>query len=673
MSTLAPADLAVRFFRVATALSAAHVLGLSWPPPGRPQRQRVIGHWGANPGIAWIVGHLAARWAPSDPFHLIVGTGHATSFLVAHEALREGWDAETISAWTMRYGQPGGDAAELIGWPEGVPHLFGELGPAVAVSQALATAGRRPTVCVIGDGECETPVALGALAHARVLLARSSTPWLVAVNANGARMGGRARFDADGLSRLLASLGYFVSISGPDPAEADAAAASAIANMTAGRLTAWISVTPKGWPAPSPFLGDVFRGHRAHKLPKGVELDNRDVSREVCEWVAELTRGLLDASGRAGEDVALLAARAVFGVPVDSATNAAAPAGSTVPAVGLDSAWRAPVEGADRVIARRGASVFCPDEAASNGLTRCLEAGSVTEVLAEEVCMAWTIGTVEAGHEAVFASYEAFAPLVMTQLAQYAKLVARRRPRRTPPLGVLVTSLGWANSPTHQNADFAGVFINRPSRHIHLICPLGATSAEQRLDALISDTRDGVFALLCSKQALPDLPDPGGSVVAFSPDGLAEVHATLVAAGDVCVSEALAAMHIAAAQGLCIRVIAVVELTALDPDRSPARLPIHDARPIIGAVWCAPAMLRGLLWGAFGRIFPVHGYIEEFGATPWETLVRNRLDRYSLLRALWPGELISPWCDGVDEFQEGPSAVPFHVLGRMRVERVVPE
>jgi xylulose-5-phosphate/fructose-6-phosphate phosphoketolase len=199
---------AQRYWRAACALAAAHVLGTTWPPPGRPQRTRTVGHWGCNPGIAWIAGHLADAWTGVAPIQFVVGTGHASSFVFGHHAVAEAWSADRISAACARYGVAGGDPAELFGLTD-VPYSGGELGPALAVSQGMASAQPdRLIAVVIGDGECETPSALAAFAHAEVLLGQNAANWLPVVNVNGARMGGRARFDAAALTRLLTGLGH---------------------------------------------------------------------------------------------------------------------------------------------------------------------------------------------------------------------------------------------------------------------------------------------------------------------------------------------------------------------------------------------------------------------------------------------------------------------------------
>lgn len=644
-AALSPATSAERYWRVACGLASAHLFGWPWPPGASGARRRVVGHWGCNPGIAWIAGHVAARSDTVEPVQVVLGTGHASSYLFAQLAIAEQRTPEEIAAACARYGMPGGDPAELLGERD-VPYSGGELGPGLGVSQGLAAAGPAGglVLCIVGDGECETPVALAALAHSAVLLredgAARRSAWLPAVNANGARMGGAARFDAAGLEALLAGFGYAVVTSGDDPAEASEAAAAAVAGCRAGRPTAWVSVTEKGWPAPAVVGGRSYRGHAAHKAPADVRRGDPLSSSDRSAWLAGIgVDDLLDRTGRPPGDVVATARRLAL-----RATPTPRPARlprQTQALSGPPYPWRAPMTAVDAAVADLGTTVFSPDEASSNGLVRCHAAGLVTEVLAEELCAAWAWGVVEAGRPAALVTYEAFAPLVGSTLAQYAKLVTARPPRGTPALLVLATSLGWANTPTHQNTDLTATLLARPSPDLHVVYPVGATSAARRVKALHRDATDGIGLVVCSKQHLPDLPDPGSPVVSYRlPTGPAVV-AALLAVGDVVVAEALAAATEAAGRGVGVEVLAIVDLSraarALAAERD--RL---GGLALLGAVWCAPRHVAGVLWEGAGRVFPLAGYEERWGPTAAETLRANGLDRWSLLAAVQRGLATGP-------------------------------
>jgi xylulose-5-phosphate/fructose-6-phosphate phosphoketolase len=296
---------------------------------------------------------------------------------------------------------------------------------------------------------------------------------------------------------------------------------------------------------------------------------------------------------------------------------------------------RSPMDAVDRVITRRGIRVFSPDEAQSNQLVRSLAAGLVTEVLAEELCSAWAWGCTEAGAAAAVVSYEAFAPLMATQVSQYLKVIRARPPAGRPPFLIVLSSLGWANSPTHQNTDFTAGLLARAAGPVRVVFPIGASSAGSRLDELAQRGRDLVGVLVCSKQELPDLPDPGGPAVEFTLPSAPGHDGTLIAVGDIAVAESVAAMWIAADHGVRLKVVALIDLTSLDvTDGSAVRAACAGPQPAVCASWIAAHHLAPVYW----RVRPepaVHvGYRENWGPTSWETLHANGLTRWCLLRAL---------------------------------------
>lgn len=637
----APAMLADRYWRSVCVLAACHLLGTTWPPPGTPQRTRVVGHWGCNPGIAWVAGHLASHWIGPQPLMMVVGTGHASSFCFAHRAIQTQASSAVISAASARYGQPGGDPSELIGHPN-VPYVGGELGPALAVSQGLAAASAAPLVaCVVGDGECETPAALAALAHADVLLRRGGTPWLPVINANGFRMGSSARFTPAELDQILVGFGYEVFQSNHDSAEASAAARNALTAIKEGHRAVWISVTEKGWPAPEFVNGYRYRGDAAHRAPPTMRTTGPDKS-QIVEWFDAIgSSDLFSGSGLSDDRVGEMARRVVFATPPANSkpTVGGGKDSDRAPCLARNvdrvvrPGWSEPIVAVDEQLAARSTLIFSPDEAASNRMTRCLAAGHVVEVLAEETCAAWAWGSVEAGRPAVFATYEAFAPIAGSVLTQYVKMVHARPNRNIPPLIVLATSLSWANSPTHQNTDLTGALVARQLPNVAVVYPVGAQSAASRV-AEIADTRSsGLALLLCSKQSLSDPPDPGGAVLRYKIAGGPPAAAILIAIGDVCVTEAVAAAAIAAGVGVGVEVLAVVDLNVAAETLKRIAAVVRDL-PVVAATCCAPDYAARLLWGSLQRFFPIHGYHERWGATAWETLRANRLDRLSLLEAL---------------------------------------
>lgn len=629
-----PAIAADRYWRSACLLAATHVFGLTWPPPGQPQRTRLVGHWGCNAGVSWIVAHLAAHWVRPDPIQLVVGTGHADSFAFAHEAMVSGHNSNEISDASAKYGQPGGEPTERVGAPM-VPYLGGELGPALGVSQGLASATRRFVACIVGDGECETPAALSAFAHADVLLRPGDeTLWLPVVNANGARMGSAARFSAEDLGRILQALGYRVIASQATASDAGQAAANAIAATLAGERVVWISISEKGPPAPKTLAQPEFFGARAHK-PTRIDLADPVTLDTLTRWLGEhRPNELLGNDGQIRSDIRATATRVQLEIDAPE-HRPSSPLVTTVHEEPDRCAWSSPMGAIDNVLAERGVLVASPDEAESNFLIETLRSGRTREVLAEALCAQWVWGLVEGGCEAAFITYEAFAPLTSTLLVQYGKMIHSRPPSGRPPFVVVQTSLGWANSPTHQNTDLVGTVLARPWSRMSLIAPIGRQSARRRMEELLNRS-DFVGVLNCSKQPLLDAPDPGGPAVELTLQGARRAEGTLIAVGDVCVTEAIGAAVLAASADVSLRVIALVDLRAVE---ALAPLRLSRSAPIAAVAWCAPAFVEPLIARLSDRIVTTHGYKECWGPTAWETLCSNGMDRFSILETLQEGGL----------------------------------
>jgi xylulose-5-phosphate/fructose-6-phosphate phosphoketolase len=655
---------AADYWRAACLLSFSHAAGLAWPPPGSPQRSRAAGHWGCNPGIAWAAGHLAE--ASAEEFLLIVGTGHAGSFVFAQQALRSSMTPAEISEANRRYGQSGGEPTELMGLPD-VPYIGGELGPALGVGQGIAASlpGLR-VVTVIGDGECETPVALAALAHHDVLPAAPGSCWLPVINVNGARMGSAARFSPERLQKLLEGMGFTVVRSGPRTEQAATAADRAWQLALAGSPVVWLSVSEKGWPAPELLGNQTFRGPHAHK-PRNLDLTDEGMRADIDGWLRQLNDPpVIGPGGAVSPAVRHLAGRirlelptvAAAGEPVARGSGAVASGavasgarGSGAVASGAHSSGahssgavasgahgsgapcdRSPMAAVDEVLAARSVRIFSPDEGVSNRLDRCLVAGLVTEVLAEELCCAWTWGSTEAGTPSALVSYEAFAPLVSTQLAQYLKLITARPPAGRPPLTVVLTSLGWGNAPTHQNTDLVGGLLARTADcPVRAVFPIGAASAHRRMNELL-DQRDVLGVVTCSKQPLLDLPDPGGAAVGVRMKNVTDDDATILAVGDVAVTEAAAAMALAAEHGIRIGVVALVEPGRLD--LAATRRACPPDLPSVAVSWVASHHLAPVYWSVRPAPSTHLGYRERWRPTAWETLAANGLTRWSLLHEL---------------------------------------
>lgn len=551
------------------------------------------------------------------------------------------------NAMISRYGEPGGDPTEYLTFPSNLPHLFGELGSAVAVSQTLASLQDRLVLCIIGDGECETPATIAAFVHRNELNKLGEQRLLIAVNCNGHRMGGKTSMSHSRLRNLLSGLGYRVFTSDTQADEAAEAAAQALRSASENQPTIWLSVTEKGWPAPESLAETSFTGHAAHKITSIIQ---SQAAVEAFDAFSMSTQRQANISGLPDPERVELASKISFAVQ----EIASAPAVNPLVRDSVSNALRSPMAAIDRELDRAGVMVFSPDEANSNHLKSVVRNNAIVEVLAEEVLFCWTIGAIAAGRSSAFVTYEAFAPLVGSQLAQYSKLVNAQHFSNRPPLVLICTSLAWANCPTHQNTDIWDIALNRSPTACTVCCPIGATSAAQRLSSALQRRDGSATVFFITKYPLPDLYDPGGSVFIYRHPDASSARHLIIACGDVCFIEAVAAAQLAAERGVVIDILAIAEPSIL-PVRS-LKSTVSGYNTLLGSVMCAPRTLASTLFTACDTLFDVLGVSEAHAATPYDSLKASGVDRYSLLRKIAgisvpsAGEVI------------GPSLVPDFIL-----------
>jgi xylulose-5-phosphate/fructose-6-phosphate phosphoketolase len=632
-------EAAIVYWQQLTVWAAAHAAGLRLPLSDPIQRIREPrGHWGANSGIAWICAHACAQWKGKQAMLGVVGTGHATGFQFAHQlAIGAEDDWKQANSRIATYGQPGGDPTEYLSFPKNMPQVFGELGLALAVSQALSHLQDRLVLCVLGDGECETPATLAAFVHHDILSGLGPGKLLVAVNCNGYRMGGASSMGVKKLRSLLKGLGYRVFESDTDANSASETASCALQNASECQPTAWLSVTNKGWPAPEVLARIPFAGAAAHKL---TEIARSSVATNAFDAF------ILSIQEKIVESIKREECRSVFDVAsslsfsVEAHPPVSAPTlltRSALPIGAREARWLSPMKVIDRTLDDASVLVFSPDEAASNQMSKDRTNGLLVEVLAEEVLFGWAIGAVSTGKLTALVTYEAFAPLFGSQLAQYSKLIGAQQPSNRPPLILVCTSPSWANCPTHQNSDIWDTALNRSSDVCTLCSPIGASSAKSRLSSAL-ERRDGhIFVMIVSKHLLPDLPDPGGAAVLFYNPRQNVPRHLVVTCGDVCSVEAISAAQITEDHGVAVDVLHIAEPGKLEPDTFRSMMTRYQT--VRGSVMCHPRTLSGMLSLAFGRVIEVNGIAEPHGATPYDSLVSCAVDRYSVARSILGDEV----------------------------------
>lgn len=633
-------------------------------------KPRIVGHWGALPGVAYALALATA----CPPCRVILGTGHASAVVRAELWLRglvPGMARGRAGADELcrTYGAPGGSITELdASWP-GVCWTGGELGPALAIAAGAAIDRRDPIVVVTGDGEIETGVAAAGALSIRELTGAAPVRLCWVINRNGWRMGSRSRLGAmnpSAIARCLGIMGWRTWIARGNPAEDLEKMAAALGVASDGTPSVVVLVTEKGWTAPEQLGGRAFRGSAdGHKLPvRRDDIDER-VLREIVEWLKSYDpSALFDTGGLPmGELARALQNPCVLdALSADEAEITVRESGEPRQLVSArdygDGEECPPIEGVVDILAgmRGPFLVTSPDELASNraGRLRNKPEILVVETLSEEVCAAWLWGWTRSGRRGVMITYEAFAPLVASQLVQYGKLMAAGRQDQLPSFVVIQTSLGWHNTPSHANPDLAAVVSARRWPFARLWFPLDFHDAACVTSRAVR-AHGTIEILVVSKHPMPrradaravDLPMVPYDQVATRGDRRSsrESHAQSVpvlAVGDLALREACAAAQLVAMAGVETAVIAVRELTALGaPEERPHAVPharfaaLTGDLPGVAVTTTTPAPVAALLAERrAGDRFSVLGYIEGTASTPLGTLLANHCDRWTIARTI---------------------------------------
>ncbi|QIB33497.1 phosphoketolase family protein [Ancylobacter pratisalsi] len=325
----------------------------------------------------------------------------------------------------------------------------------------------------------------------------------------------------------------------------------------------------------------------------------------------------------------------------------------------------------------RNFRVFGPDETASNRLQALFEVtdraweartipedehlapyGRVIEMLSEHMCQGWLEGYLLTGRHGLFSCYEAFIHIVDSMFNQHAKWlksskeVEWRRPIAS--LNYLLTSHVWRqdhNGFSHQDPGFIDHVVNKKAEIVRVYLPPDANTLLYVTDHCLKSW-NRVNVIVAGKQPEPQWLDMDAAIDHCakgigiwewaSSDADGEPDVVMACAGDVPTLETMAAVDLLRGYfpALKIRVINVVDLMTLQSstehphgltDSNFDALFTTD-KPIIFAYHGYPWLIHRLTYKRTNHDnLHVRGYVEEGSTTtPFDMVVRNRLDRYHL-------------------------------------------
>jgi xylulose-5-phosphate/fructose-6-phosphate phosphoketolase len=432
-AALMPADLGRlhAWWRAANYLSVGQIYLLDNPLLREPLRlehvkPRLLGHWGATPGLNFIYAHLNRIIVEYDlDMIYIAGPGHGGPALVANTYLEGTYseyypnvseDAEGLRTLFKQFSFPGGIPSHVAPETPGSIHEGGELG--YALSHAYGAAFDNPELivaCVIGDGEAETgPLATSWHSNKFLNPARDGAV-LPILHLNGYKIGGPtvlARIPREELTNLLSGCGYEVFHVALQATIEDTHLLMA---RTLDRIVErihdiqrearpdgyrerprWPMIvleTPKGWTGPREVDGaPVENTWRSHQVPLAQLAENPQHLTLLERWMRSYgPEELFDERGRVRESIRTLAPRGRRRMGDNPHANGGMllrdlrlPDFRTyavdIPTAGATSAEATRVQGAylrdvmKRNLASCNFRVFSPDELTSNRWNDVLDA-----------------------------------------------------------------------------------------------------------------------------------------------------------------------------------------------------------------------------------------------------------------------------------------------------------
>src|SRR5580765_3418385 len=295
-------------------------------------KNRLLGHWGASPGLAFIYAHLNRLIKKYDlDVVFVAGPGHGAPGVIAPCYLEGSYseiypdkseDEEGMRLFFKEFSFPGGIGSHCTPETPGSIHEGGELG--YVLSHACGAAFDNPDLivaAVVGDGESETgPLATSWHINKFLNPVRDGAV-LPILHLNGYKINNPtiwARVPHEEIEAFFRGSGwtpYFVEGSDPETMHQAMAATidKCVADIRAAQKEArssgkafrprWPMIvlrTPKGWTSPAESGGHKLEGSwRAHQVPMANVKKDPARLKELETWMKGYKpEELFDAQGR---------------------------------------------------------------------------------------------------------------------------------------------------------------------------------------------------------------------------------------------------------------------------------------------------------------------------------------------------------------------------------------
>ncbi|HEX3147273.1 MAG TPA: phosphoketolase family protein [Gemmataceae bacterium] len=311
--------------------------------PLKPEhiKDRLLGHWGASPGLAFCYLHLSRAIKVHDlDVVYMAGPGHGAPGVIGPCYLEGSYseiypdcseDEEGMQRLFKQFSFPGGIGSHCTPETPGSIHEGGELG--YVMSHACGAAFDNPDLIVaaiVGDGESETGPLATSWHINKFLNPIRDGAVLPILHLNGYKINNPtiwARVPHDEIEAFFKGMGwtpYFVEGSDPDSMHQAMAATldKCIADIRAAQKQArssgtpfrprWPMIvlrTPKGWTSPAESGGHKLEGSwRSHQVPMADVKKDPKRLKQLEDWLKGYTPAeLFDDNGRLRPDLRALA------------------------------------------------------------------------------------------------------------------------------------------------------------------------------------------------------------------------------------------------------------------------------------------------------------------------------------------------------------------------------
>ena len=334
------------YWRACCYLAAGMIYLRDNPLLKEPLRQehikgRLLGHWGASPGLAFTYTHLNRLINKYDLEAIfLAGPGHGAPGMLGPIYLEgtygevypnKGEDEAGMKHFFKEFSFPGGIGSHCTPEMPGSIHEGGELG--YSVSHAFGAAYDNPDLLVtvmVGDGESETGPLATSWHSNKFLNPIRDGAVLPVLHLNGYKINNPtflSRISHEELENLFKGYGWTPHfVEGSDPMEMHAKMAETMEQcvLEIRRLQQearssgkplrprWPMIilrSPKGWTGPKEVDGHKVEGFwRAHQVPLGNVIGNPQHLQQLEQWLRSYKpEDLFDASGRLRADLKALA------------------------------------------------------------------------------------------------------------------------------------------------------------------------------------------------------------------------------------------------------------------------------------------------------------------------------------------------------------------------------